>query len=236
MGERVMKGDERMTQTATPAGPPDSTPAASQTDSPPASQPSGPPANAGSGGGDSLEGNWGALSSLPGNPMMWLLIWSELFVFGMAFIGFAGARLLDPQTFAHSQDHLNRLAGAINTMVLITSGLMAALAVNAQSKNQGWLARGFIALAILLGLVFLGVKWIEYSEKFAQGIGLETNNFYTLYFLTTGFHALHVVLGMIILIIVGWKNSLENLETGAAFWHMVDLIWVILFPLIYLMR
>jgi nitric oxide reductase NorE protein len=184
----------------------------------------------------SLDDNWGPLSQLPGNPMMWLLIWSELLVFGMAFLGFSGARLMDMDVFATSQGSLNRLAGAINTMVLITSGLFAALAVNAQSHNKTLQTRLWIGAAIILGITFLVIKWHEYSEKFAHGIGMESNNFYTLYFLITGFHALHVVLGIIILIIVGWKNSLDNLETGAAFWHMVDLIWVIVFPLIYLMR
>lgn len=187
-------------------------------------------------GTDSLEGDWGALSALPGNPMMWLLIWSELFVFGAAFAGFSVARILDMETFAQSQATLDRLAGAINTMVLISSGFLAALAVNAQSYGRGGQARAMLGGAMALGVVFLVIKYFEYADKFAHGIGLETNNFYTLYFLLTGFHAAHVVLGIVILAIVAWKNSVENLETGAAFWHMVDLIWVILFPLIFLMR
>jgi len=184
----------------------------------------------------SLDEGWGPLSDLPGNPMMWLLIWSELLVFGAAFVGFATARALNPDMFAESQGHLDRLAGAVNTMVLITSGFFAALAVNAQNRDKSGQARAWIGGAILLGLAFLAIKWIEYSDKFAHGIGMETNSFFTLYFLTTGFHAMHVVFGIVILLIVGWKNSVENLETGTAFWHMVDLIWVILFPLIYLMR
>jgi len=184
----------------------------------------------------SPDDDWGILSQLPGNPMMWLLIWSELAVFGATFIGFSVARLIDPETFLHSQETLNRLLGAVNTMVLITSGYFAALAVNAQSRGKSTLARLWLLGAGLLGGVFLAVKFKEYGEKFAHGVGIETNTFYTLYFLLTGFHALHVVLGMVILAIVAWKNSLENLETGTAFWHMVDLIWVILFPLIYLMR
>ena len=185
---------------------------------------------------DSLEGDWGALSNLPGNPMMWLLIWSELAVFGAAFIGFSVARILDLDTFVQSQDTLNRLYGAINTMVLITSGFCAALALNAQEKGRAMRARLWLGGAGTLGIVFLGIKSIEYHEKFTHGIGIETNTFYTLYFLLTGFHALHVVLGLFILAIVAWKNSKENLETGVSFWHMVDLIWIILFPLIFLMR
>ena len=180
--------------------------------------------------------DWGALSRLPGNPMMWVLIWSELVVFGVSFIGFAIAHILQPEVFTQSQDSLNRVLGGINTMVLVTSGLCVALAVTAQQKGSQRHMRRWLAAAIVLGIVFLWVKFIEYGEKFSQGIGLETNTFYTLYFLLTGFHAFHVVFGIIILIIVGWKDSAENLEIGASFWHMVDLIWIILFPLIYLLR
>ncbi|MCB9987838.1 MAG: cytochrome c oxidase subunit 3 family protein [Rhodospirillales bacterium] len=167
---------------------------------------------------------------------MWLLIWSELLVFGAGFLGFAVAFKLDPETFTTSQDTLNRLYGALNTMVLITSGLCAALAVNMQERKKTARARLWLGGASLLGVVFLGVKWIEYADKITHGIGIETNNFYTLYFLLTGFHSLHVIFGIVILTIVAWKNSLENIETGATFWHMVDLIWIILFPVIYLMR
>jgi len=191
---------------------------------------------AGASASASLDENWGPLSQLPGNPMMWLLIWSELLVFGMAFIGFAGARLLDLDGFAHSQATLDRLAGAVNTMVLITSGLCAAFAVDAESRGRTTTMRLWIGAAMLLGVLFLLVKWVEYDHKFAHGIGLDTNNFFTLYFLITGFHAMHVVFGIVVLAIVGWRHSLANLETGTAFWHMVDLIWVILFPLIYLIR
>ena len=180
--------------------------------------------------------DWGVLSRLPGNPMMWVLIWSELVVFGVSFIGFAVAHILQPDIFTQSQDTLNRFLGGINTMVLVTSGLFTALAVTAQQQNKTKQMRWWLSGAIILGGAFLWVKYLEYAEKFSQGIGLETNTFYTLYFLLTGFHAFHVVFGIIILIIVGWKNSTENLEIGATFWHMVDLIWIILFPLIYLVR
>ncbi len=185
---------------------------------------------------ESPQSGWGALSRLPGNPMMWILIWSELAVFGLAFIGFSIAHVMQPDVFTHSQDGLNRFLGGINTMVLVTSGLCAALAVTAQHAGKQNQMRLWIGSAIILGGVFLYVKYLEYAEKFAQDIGLETNTFYTLYFLLTGFHAFHVVFGIIILIIVGWKNSNENLEIGATFWHMVDLIWIILYPLVYLLR
>ncbi len=182
------------------------------------------------------EDDWSVLSRLPGNPMMWILIWSELAVFGLFFIGFAIAHVLQPEVFTQSQDSLNRFLGGINTMVLVTSGFCAALAVRAQQHDNPARMRLWILGAVVLGCVFLWVKYLEYAEKFSQNIGLETNTFYTLYFMLTGFHAFHVVFGIVILIIVAWKNNEENLEIGATFWHMVDLIWIILFPLIYLLR
>jgi len=184
----------------------------------------------------SSQSGWGALSRLPGNPMMWVLIWSELVVFGVFFISFAIAHILQPEIFRQSQDGLNRFLGGINTMVLITSGFCAAMAVTSEQKGQPKVMRLWISAAVILGCIFLWVKYLEYAEKFAQGIGLETNTFYTLYFLLTGFHAFHVIFGILILIIVAWKNNIENLEIGATFWHMVDLIWIILFPLVYLLR
>ena len=180
--------------------------------------------------------DWGPLSGLPGNPIMWLLIASELVVFGAIFIGFSAVRLSDSEMFASSQDQLDRLAGAINTMVLLTSGLCAALAVYYQGKIAVLKTRLWLVAAVLLGIVFLGVKWLEYVDKFAAGISTETNSFFMFYYLATGFHAMHVIFGIVVLMIVAWKNSTDNIITGTAFWHMVDLIWVILFPLIYLMR
>ena len=180
--------------------------------------------------------SWGPLSGLPGNPLMWVLIASELVVFGAALIGYAGARATDPVGFAAAQGELDRLAGTINTTVLITSGLFAALAVAAARTGETRLCRGFLALAAALGGVFLYVKGLEYAAEIAAGRSLETPGFFMIYFLITGFHALHVVAGIVILAIVTVWPSVENVETGAAFWHMVDLVWVIVFPCLYLLR
>ncbi len=180
--------------------------------------------------------DWGPLSGLPGNPIMWVLIASELVVFGAMFIGFGILRISEPDAFVESQNHLDRLAGAINTMVLVSSGFCAALAVHYQINGNTLRTRLWLSAGALLGVVFLGIKFIEYADKFAVGISTDTSSFFMLYFLATGFHALHVVFGIIILFIVGWKNSVENVVTGTAFWHMVDLIWVILFPVVYLLR
>jgi nitric oxide reductase NorE protein len=188
------------------------------------------------GAAPSANNSWGPLSGLPGNPLMWVLIASELLVFGAALVGYAGARLMDPAGFAAAQDELDRLAGAINTAVLLTSGLFAALAVEATRHANVPEARRMLALAAALGIVFLAVKGVEYAAEIAAGRGLETPGFFMIYFLITGFHALHVVAGLIILAIVAIWPSVENIETGVAFWHMVDLVWVVVFPILYLLR
>ncbi|BAI75502.1 cytochrome C oxidase, subunit III (plasmid) [Azospirillum sp. B510] len=179
------------------------------------------------------------LAALPGNLMMWILIFSELAVFGVAFLGFAVARLLDPATFAAGQAHLNGTAGALNTMVLVTSGYLAAKGVAAARRGAVPQARRAMLVAAAVGSVFLAVKAVEYSATLGAGLTIDSDGFFTLYFLLTGFHALHVMLGIIILLLVarsGPDTLVENLETGAAFWHMVDLVWVILYPLVYLIR
>ncbi|MGE5514460.1 MAG: cytochrome c oxidase subunit 3 family protein [Bacteroidota bacterium] len=182
------------------------------------------------------EGGWGALSSLPGNPIMWVLIISELLVFGAFFLGFGVARMLQPELFRAGQAMLDIRLGGLNTLILVTSGWMAAKAVQARGADNIGLSRRWLAGAGTLGVAFLVVKSVEYADKAAHGIGIETDTFFTLFYLMTGFHALHVVMGLVVLAIVGWKNSVDNIETGAAFWHMIDLIWLILFPIVYLVR
>ncbi|GAA4256074.1 cytochrome c oxidase subunit 3 family protein [Azospirillum formosense] len=178
--------------------------------------------------------DWGPLSSLPGNPMMWILILGELAAFGAMFLGFAVARALDPTTFDASQAQLDRLLGGVNTMVLVTSGWLVAVAV--RRRAAGLSHRPLMLGAMALGGLFLAIKAVEYGDKIGRDLTLETNSFFQLYYLLTGFHAMHVAAGIVILGIVTRWDSLENLETGAAFWHMVDLIWVLLYPIVYLLR
>ncbi len=182
------------------------------------------------------DADWGALSALPGNPLMWILILSELAVFGAFFLGFTGARVADPLGFAENQALLNRVEGGVNTLVLVSSGWLAAHAVRAAHGGDAGACRRRLFGAMALGGVFLAVKAVEYAGKAALGLGIETNTFFTLYYLITGFHALHVVLGMVILAIAARRPSAANVETGTAFWHMVDLIWVLVYPVIYLVR
>jgi nitric oxide reductase NorE protein len=178
----------------------------------------------------------GPFAGLPGHPMMWILIASELLAFGGALIAFSGARIADPRGFAQAQDHLDRLVGLLNVLVLITSGLFAALAVEATRQRMIARARLLLAAAGAVGLVFLAFKAREYGQHIAEGFTIDSGGFFTLYYLITGFHALHAVLGLIILAVVAARPTLVNVETGAAFWHMVDLVWILVFPIVYLVR
>ncbi len=181
------------------------------------------------------EGEADVWGGLPGEPIMWILIASELAVFGAGLAALLGARALDPHVFAAGQATLDRTAGALNTLVLVTSGYCAAIAVRRTEAERIAAARGWLGAAAALGLVFLLVKAREYADKAAHGIGIETDAFFTFYYLLTGFHALHVVAGMVILGLVAIRPNPANVETGAQFWHMVDLVWVLLFPVVYLL-
>jgi len=185
---------------------------------------------------DGLQDGAGPLFELPGDLMMWVLIVSELLVFGGALLSYMAVRAGNAAAFDADQALLDQTAGAVNTIVLVTSGLCAALATAARSADRRVAARRWLHGAMLLGVVFLLVKSAEYWSKAELGIGIESSPFFMFYFLVTGFHALHVVAGIAILGAVTWFDSERNIETAAAFWHMVDLVWVLLFPIIYLLR
>ena len=173
---------------------------------------------------------------LPGDLMIWVLIISELLVFGAGLAAFLAVRITDPQGFAVSQDLLHRTGAGINTIVLVTSGLLAAMALRLRTTDRRGPARSCLIAAASLGVVFLAIKWTEYADKAAHGVAWDTHPFFTFYYLLTGFHAAHVVAGILVLLLVAWKDTPRNIEAGAAFWHMVDLVWVLLFPVIYLLR
>ena len=176
------------------------------------------------------------LWELPGELMMWVLIISELLVFGAALAGFLAVRIGQVERFTADQALLSQTAGALNTIVLVTSGMFAALAVHKRHLGQRLAARLWLLAAASGGVIFLIVKSVEYAAKWDAGIGIDTSPFFSFYFLITGFHAAHVIAGIVLLGIVAWFDTPRNLETGVSFWHMVDLVWVLLFPIIYLLR
>ena len=180
----------------------------------------------------------------PGDFAIWIFIYAELLVFGIFFLAYAFARTHNVELFNESQLHLNRISGAINTLVLITSSYFVVRAVAAIRENNSTLCSRWLFAAIVLASVFVVIKLFEFSEKFSQGITLSSNTFYMFYLSMTYFHFLHVILGMVILFAVmlkakrGGYSSDEHtgVETGASYWHMVDLVWIILFPLVYVIR
>ncbi|WP_280546959.1 MULTISPECIES: cytochrome c oxidase subunit 3 family protein [unclassified Halomonas] len=179
---------------------------------------------------------WGPLSALPGNPLMWVLILSEMLVFSAFFALYATERVAATAMFDASQRELDPLMGGLNTLVLLTSGLCVALAVEAVNTERVRRARQWLGAAMALGVLFGVIKVVEYSSKFAAGITPETNTFFGFYYGLTAFHFAHVLFGLALLALVTWRTSPENVETAAAFWHMVDLIWILLYPLLYLLR
>lgn len=167
------------------------------------------------------------LDDLPGDLMIWVLIVSELVVFGAGLLGFLGTRIADPDGFAAAAAHLHPVHAGIGTMMLVSSGALAAIGT---TKGGRWLLA-----AAALGTGFIGLKWAEWSDLAAAGIDTETHPFFTFYYLLTGFHAAHVVAGIMLLCLIAWRDRARETEAAVAFWHMVDLVWVLLFPVIYLM-
>ena len=194
-------------------------------------------------------GNATALDSAPaprlaGDLAVWLIILAELLAFAILFLAFAVSRLRHPDVFAASQPTLDTSAGLANTLLLITGSWCVAHAVQAAEHHQRPATLRWLLAAQGCGAAFVALKLSEYADKAAAGIDLETNVFYMFYFFLTGFHFLHVLAAMVFLAFLTvsvWRCRLVDgqrhaLETGAAFWHMVDLLWIVLFPLVYIVR
>ncbi|MNS07600.1 Cytochrome c oxidase subunit 3 [compost metagenome] len=177
----------------------------------------------------------------PGGILMWIIIFLELITFGMAIVAFVFYGNEQAELFHQSRLQLNATFGAINTVFLLTSGFFMANAVHEFKENDRQKSSWYFKLAMLGGVLFLILKGIEYYHKIESGVTLDTNMFFTFYWLLTGFHLIHVIMGLVIL---AWtrhgmmkKNSdtgTEDVEACAAFWHMCDLIWLLLFPVLYL--
>ncbi len=181
---------------------------------------------------------------LPGDLAMWFFILAELLVFGVFFLAYAFARTYNVEIFNASQQELNRTSGVINTVLLITSSYFVVLAVNRIRQGYSRSCARWLLTAMACGATFLVLKLIEFSAKIEAGITMSTNTFYMFYLGLGFFHFMHVVLGMVILGAVAlkaWRSGYHaadyaGVETGAAYWHMVDLVWIVLFPLIYILN
>ena len=185
---------------------------------------------------------------------LWLFLVTEILLFGGLFVVYIIYRGLYPEMFHEASHHLNKVLGGINTVVLICSSLTMAMAVDRTRQNDSGKANQYLLVTLFLAACFLFIKYLEYSHKFHEGLlpgahfhfeGLKdpkTPLFFSLYFMMTGLHGIHVLAGMGI---ISWILIRSNkghfnssyytpVELGGIYWHLVDLIWIYLFPLLYL--
>lgn len=175
----------------------------------------------------------------PGGILIWIIILLEVVTFLMALGAFAYYGKENIELFRESKSQLNSTIGAINTFILLTSGFFAALSSEAYKNSEYSKSSKLLLFAIAGGLAFILLKSIEYSHKIESGLTMNTNIFYTFYWLLTVFHLMHVVVGIAILGVLSFKIKKvkaegDDVEAGIAFWHLCDLIWLMLFPSLYL--
>jgi nitric oxide reductase NorE protein len=181
---------------------------------------------------------------LPGVEGVWVFVMADMTVFALLFGSFMISRHQTPALFEASRHALNPNFGGVNTLILLTSSWFAALALDAVRKSRFVPAQRFIGGAFLCGVAFMVSKAIEYTDKLNAGISLLTNDFFMYYFTLTGIHLFHVLAGNVVLAVLWFmarSRSFDSerplvVECGAIYWHMVDLLWIIIFPLLYLLR
>jgi cytochrome c oxidase subunit III len=185
---------------------------------------------------------------------MWLFLFTELILFGGMFILYAVYRFSHFAEFQLAAKELNTMVGTINTLILLTSSLTVALSITALKDGRKGFSMALVGMTILLALAFLVNKYFEWHHKFESGIfpGSPTLVdqppgvvlYFGLYFVMTGLHALHVIIGMAVLGYLMWAirqgtvrpDAPVRLESGGLYWHLVDIIWIFLFPLFYLLQ
>jgi nitric oxide reductase NorE protein len=193
-------------------------------------------------GVDQVRRAGGTRGHVPGEASMWFFVIGDLLIFGVYFVGYMYFRGQNHQLFLASQARLNVDVGAINTVVLLTSSLFVALGT--ASARAGNIAAGLRAfwIALAFGVAFPLLKMFEWIPEISAGLTPGKNLFFMYYYVMTGMHLCHVALGLVILcfVIRNLKTSarpkISFVETGATYWHMVDVLWLVLFALLYLMR
>jgi cytochrome c oxidase subunit 3 len=185
---------------------------------------------------------------------MWLFLASEILLFTALFAAYGVYRFLYPEAFALSSRAIETLYGLVNTIVLVTSSYTVALGLDASARGNGRRTAILYGASVAMGVLFLVLKYVEYRHHFAEGQlpgryytyeGIEAPGvtmFWSLYFLITGLHGIHVVIGMTVLSVVAVKAARGyytpeyhvGVELAGLYWHLVDLIWIFVFPLIYL--
>lgn len=167
-----------------------------------------------------------------GNLLLWILVWSELATFGALLGAFIIAFALNSEASAAARLHLQPQLAGLNTLILLASGWQAAVAASRHTALPE--KRRALVLAGLLGFAFVGVKLYEYSTEIAFASDPAYGSFFELYFLLTGFHLLHVIFVAVLLFIVAVLPKNENVTLVTTLWHVIDLVWIVIFPVIYL--
>lgn len=185
---------------------------------------------------------------------MWLFLFTELLLFGGMFLLYASYRFLYADGFKVAAAEMNTFIGAVNTIILLTSSLSVALSILALQKGQKKLCIGMLIFTIVCGLGFLVNKYFEWTHEISNGIypggpaleGFSNGEvlYFGLYYIMTGLHGLHVIVGMAFIIFIMvfiirdkvTSTNFQKLENAGLYWHLVDIIWIFLFPLFYLLH
>jgi len=186
---------------------------------------------------------------------MWLFIFTELLLFGVLFVIYAVYRYINHEAFHLAAEELDSFVGAVNTVILLVSSMTIAMSTTSLQKKNKTLTLALAGITLILGVVFLVNKYFEWGTKFDHGIfpgseylieNLSQGEilFFGLYFIMTGLHALHIIIGLVLIAVVMWKvytgkvhaERAALLENSGLYWHLVDIIWIFLFPLFYLIH
>ena len=174
-----------------------------------------------------------------GRLAVWRVIVSEIVIFGGILASYIMNRLAHPE-WAHQAAHTNVWIGAFNTLVLLTSSLSAVLAHQAAEAGNGKKAAGLLYLTILGGAIFLTVKAFEWASEILHGFTITSSGFWSYYYTAAGVHAFHVFAGMCVMVWVAdsaRKNQdLQRVENVGIYWHFIDIVWIFLFPLLYIAK
>jgi cytochrome c oxidase subunit 3 len=187
---------------------------------------------------------------------MWVFLATEVLFFGGLFAGYVAYRAAYAEAYIEASGHLNIWFGSVNTLILLTSSFAIALAIHAAQTGRRRAVTGFLLVTLVLGLAFLGIKGVEYYTEYQEGLipGLrftyegerphEVALFFVQYFIMTGLHAVHMIIGLGVVAWMAWRNwrgdfsptYYDPIEMTGLYWHFVDVVWVFLFPLLYLIE
>lgn len=184
----------------------------------------------------------GAGRRLPGDSGVWVLFFGDMGLFLVFFVFYLVERAGDRDVFAASSAAMDPTIGFTNTLVLLTSSLLVVVGVGAVRAERPGIATPAFGGAVACGIVFVALKFTEYAHLFVSGHGIGANLYYNYYFTLTGIHLIHVLVGIGLLVLLLAKARAQQplerrlvvIESGACFWHLVDLLWMVIFPLLYL--